>query len=347
LPYISSAFVSEAVDCARRGAVDVDLVLSRAGIRDPRSGQITPAQFGALWLAIAEQMNDEFFGNAARAMRPGSFTLMGHAVRDAATVEIGVRRALRFLRTAIDEPYGTLCVEEGRARIVLHDSRQDRSAFAYRTFWVILHGLTCWLARTRIPVIGLDLSCPAPDAAADYGDFFGAPVSFGCATGQMTYDARYLVKPAKRSEAALKRFLQAAPGVFLTGYTLDEGTVADVRDHLTKAPAGDWPTLPVLAQHMGVSPATLRRRLKAQGTAFRDIRAQVRQARAKTLLRKTPLSVSEIAFELGYTEPSAFFRAFKEWTGQPRDAKARARLLHHRFIGARRTGRRCDGHTDR
>ena len=41
------------------------------------AGQISPDAFGRLWLGIAEAMNDEFFGNAARAMRPGSFTLMG------------------------------------------------------------------------------------------------------------------------------------------------------------------------------------------------------------------------------------------------------------------------------
>lgn len=324
MPYISTAFVSEALECARRGGVDTAHVLGTSGITAPNGGKVTPEQFGALWLGIAQAMDDEFFGNAARPMRPGSFALMGHAVRDAATVEVALRRALRFLKVAIDEPYGTLEIGQGTAQITLHDSRRSRSAFAYRTYWVILHGLTCWLARTRIPVRGLALSCPAPSAAADYGDFFGAPVSFDAAQGWMRYDARYLRRPAKRSEAALKRFLQRAPGVFLTAYTHDEGAQAQVANALSDAQPGAWPDLSQIAVGLGISPATLRRQLAVQGTSYRTLRAQIRQSRAKTLLRKTTLPVSEISHQLGYAEPSAFFRAFKAWTGQSPDAWRRS-----------------------
>lgn len=320
MPYISNAFVSEALDCARRGGVDIAAVLHQAGIDDPGGGKVTAERFGLLWLAISNAMDDEFFGNAARPMRPGSFALMGHAVRDAATVEIGLRRALRFLKTAIDEPYGVLSVRHGIAQITLHDSRKDRSAFAYRTFWVILHGLTCWLARARIPLHGLALSCAAPRGADDYRDFFGAPVIFGDDSGWMRYDARYLARPAHRSDASLKRFLRAAPGRFLTGYTHDEGAVSFITADLSRHPPADWPTLPEFAARLGFSEATLRRQLAQQGTSFRDLRAQIRRERARELLREGQMSVTEISHQLGYAEPSAFFRAFRSWTGQSPDA---------------------------
>jgi len=320
MPYISNAFVSEALECARRGGVDVGDILQAAQITAPGGGEVGAEQFGALWLAIAEAMDDEFFGNAARPMRPGSFALMGHAVRDAATVELAVRRALRFLKVAIDEPYGTLSVSGGVAQITLHDSDTARSAFAYRTYWVILHGLTCWLARARIVPHGLALGCAAPRAADDYGNFFGAPVSFSAQTGWMRYDARYLMRPARRSEAALKRFLRAAPGRFLTGYRHDEGALAHVTARLSRTPPTEWPTLPAIASELGTSTATLRRNLTAQGTSFRELRAQARQVRAQALLRDTDLAVSEISHRLGYAEPSAFFRAFKGWTGLSPDA---------------------------
>lgn len=315
MPYISNAFVSEALECARRGGVDISAVLEAAGIDAPGGGQVTGEQFGLLWLAIASALNDEFFGNAARAMRPGAFALMGHAVRDASTVEVGLRRALRFLRVAIDEPYGELSMKGGVAQITLHDSVRNRSAFTYRTYWVILHGLTCWLARRRIPLHGLALTCPPPKEAEDYGQFFGAPVTFDAEAGWLRYDARHLRQPAKRSEAALKRFLRAAPGSFLVGYRHDEGRVSQVAQVLRDAPAADWPNLPELCAGLGVSPATLRRQLRAQGTGFREIKAQVLEDRAKALLDGSEQSVTDVAHELGFAEPSAFFRAFRGWTG--------------------------------
>ena len=226
--HISNAFVSEALDCARRSGVDITLLLKDVGIDAPGGGRISSHVFGRLWLGIAEATNDEFFGNADAPMRPGSFALMGHAVRSAPTVEIALRRALRFLKVAIEEPHGELNVKNGIAEITLHDNRRDRSAFAYRTYWVILHGLTCWLARARIPLHGLDITCPPPRHVEDYHQFFGAPVKFGTEQGAMRFDARYLKRPADRSEAALKRFLRAAPGNYLIGYKYDEGALGAV-----------------------------------------------------------------------------------------------------------------------
>lgn len=314
--FISNAFVSEALDCARRGGVDVSALLQDARIAAPGGGQVSPEAFGRLWLGIAQAMNDEFFGNAARPMRPGSFALMGHAVRTAPTVEVGLRRALRFLKVAIDEPYGVLSLSGGSATIRLHDSRCDRSAFAYRTYWVILHGLTCWLARRRIPLHALALSCPAPRHSEDYHQFFGAPVSFDAPCGLLSFDAVHLRRPAARSEAALKRFLRAAPGNFLTGYKYDEGVLGLVTQRLKSTDPAEWLTLPDMAARLSLSPATLRRQLALQGHSYRSIKMDIRRERALFLLRTDSYSVSEISERLGYAEPSAFFRAFREWTGQ-------------------------------
>ena len=322
--FISNAFVSEALDCARRGEVDIPSLLQRAQIDAPSGGEVSPEAFGRLWLGIAEAMNDEFFGNAARPMRPGSFTLMAHSVRTAPTVEVALRRALRFLRVAIDEPYGTLDITQGTAQITLHDGRTDRSAFAYRTYWVILHGLTCWLADARIPLQSLSFTCPPPWHKKDYRQFFGAPVEFKATIGAMRFDARYLKRPVNRSEAALKRFLRAAPGTFLIGYKFNEGTVSAVMKVLKAEEPLDWPTLPELAKQLEMSAATLRRQLLQQGHSYRSLKADLKRERAQTLLRETHLPVSDISHRLGYAEPSAFFRAFRAWTGKTPEAWRKA-----------------------
>jgi AraC-like DNA-binding protein len=318
-PFISNAFVSEALDCARRGGVDISTLLQRAQIDAPGGGRVDPEAFGKLWLGIADAMNDEFFGNAARPMRPGSFALMGHAVRTAPTVEIALRRALRFLKVAIDEPYGTMQVTAGTVQITLHDSRTDRSAFAYRTYWVILHGLTCWLARARIPLHALSITCAAPSYMEDYHQFFGAPVTFNAPQGALRFDARYLKRPANRSEAALKRFLRAAPGNFLIGYKYDEGALGAVMSMLKVREPVDWPAFPALAGELSMSVPTLRRQLAQQGHSYRSLKADLRRERAQSLLQSSILSVTEISYQLGYAEPSAFFRAFRGWTGQTPD----------------------------
>ena len=84
---------------------------------------------------------------------------------------------------------------------------------------------------------------------------------------------------------------------------------------LKTLPAAEWPDFDTLAVRLGTTPATLRRRLRSEGQSFAAIKDELRGALAQSLLRGHALSVAEIATELGFTEPSAFHRAFRKWTG--------------------------------
>jgi AraC-like DNA-binding protein len=100
----------------------------------------------------------------------------------------------------------------------------------------------------------------------------------------------------------------------LVRYRHDSGWVAKTRAHLKALPAAEWPDFDTLAVRLGTTPATLRRRLRSEGQSFAAIKDELRSALAQAL-RGHKLSVAEIAAELGFTEPSAFHRAFRKWTG--------------------------------
>ena len=93
---ISPGFVEDALASLTRAGLDPAPVLAAAGIAEP--GQpVSNLQYGRMWLAITGLIGDEFFGQAARPMRPGSFNLLCHAVLHARTLEHALRRALSFL----------------------------------------------------------------------------------------------------------------------------------------------------------------------------------------------------------------------------------------------------------
>lgn len=313
---ISPLFVQDALDGLRAADIPVAPLLARAGIDADLSAPVTADQFGALWLAMADAMQDEFFGLAARPMRPGSFALMGHAVLHAGTLEQALHRALRFLRVVLDAPHGQLLVTGGQAQVVLSDPDGPRSAFAYRTFWLILHGMACWLVGRRIPLQRVDFACAPPGDRIEYRVFFGAPVRFDQPHSLLAFDAGYLKLPIHRSEQALKQFLRGAPANLLVRYRHDAGLSARVRDRLRGRAATDWPGFDALAADLRLSPATLRRRLRAEGQSFAAIRDELRFAEAQRLLRDTAMTVAELAQQLGFSEPSAFHRAFLKWSGQ-------------------------------
>lgn len=312
---IAPGFVEDALDSLRVKGIDPAPVLRSIGI-DPESfGPVSNEQYGALWLSIATLSGDEFFGLAAHPMRPGAFRLLCYTVIHAGTLERALRRALTFLNIVLDDPNGELRQAGGLAEIVLTDQAGPRSAFTYRTYWLILLGIACWLIGRRIPLSRVDLSCSEPVNRQEYHQFFGAPVHFGERQSRIAFRADYLKLPIIRDEKALKSFLRAAPSNILLRYRHDQGFTAGVRHRLRAVNPDSWPDFEDVAAQMKLSPATLRRRLKAEGQSFAAIRDEIRQAEAQRRLRDGTDSVAQIATALGYTEASAFHRAFQKWTG--------------------------------
>lgn len=313
---IRPSFVEEALDCLRRRGLPTAPVLAAAGLPAEVSEPVSAEAYGRMWLALAAVMDDEFFGLGGRAMRPGSFVLLCHALMGSGTLERALRRALRFLAVLIDDPRGELVVADGLAEIRLLDADGPRSAFAYRTFWIILHGLACWLVGRRIPLRLVDFRCAAPAGVADYRRFFGAPVRFDRPVSRIAFDARHLALPVDRGEKALKQFLRAAPANLLVRYRYDAGLVAAIRTRLRAAPPSQWPDFETTARALRLSTSTLRHRLRQEGRSWNGIRDEIRRDLAIEALTAGERGVAEIAGDLGFAEPSAFHRAFRKWTGK-------------------------------
>ena len=313
---ISPGFVEDALGGLLRAGIDPAPVLAAAGFDRPPTEPVSHLQYGALWLAIAARMDDEFFGLGARPMRVGSFKLLCHAVLHARTLEQALRRALAFLSIVLDDPRGELTQREGQAEIVLRGERLPRPAFADRTYWLLLLGVLCWLIGRRIPLLRVDFACSAPENRPDYHQLFGAPVRFDRPVSRLAFNAAYLALPTIRDERALGPFLRGAPANILLGYRHDQSVSARIRNRLRALPPRDWPDFESVAADIRMSPATLRRRLRDEGQSFSAIRDEIRFALAQDILRRQSTSVADIAAALGYAEPSAFHRAFLKWSGR-------------------------------
>jgi len=317
---IARGFVEEALDSLRRTGRPTAPILVSLGLPEVIDEPVSAESYGALWLAIAKELDDEFFGMGGRPMRSGSFTLLCHCVLHAPTLGHALRRALRFLDVVLDDPRGKLVVRDGLAQIELTDACEARSAFAYRTYWILIHGITCWLVGRRIPIRLVDFRCAEPTQGADYRLFFGAPVRFGQPTSRLGFDSAMLDLPVTRTEQALKQFLRGAPANILVRYRYDAGLASSVRRRLDKVPPAAWKTFSDLAVEMRIPPSTLRHRLRDEGQSYAGIKDDIRRDLAVDLLLNTSKTTGDIAAQLGYSEPSAFFRAFRKWMSKSPDA---------------------------
>jgi len=327
---VASHFAVAAV--ARLTAAQRQRVLRSVGIApellaQPKARLPAPA-FSALWLAVAREIDDEFFGLDRRRMKVGSYALLCRALLGAGTLERALKLLLRGLALFLDDIAGELAIEPpDQALIRIHNRIADPAGrrFADETFLVMVHGLACWLIGRRIPLRAAEFGFARPAHAAEYTLMFSEHLRFDAAATALRFDARLLAAPVVQDAAALTRFLRDAPQSVFLKYKNPDSWTARLRRRLRGCVGQEvWPTLEELARELHVAPTTLRRRLEAEGSSYQRIKDQLRLDLAIDQLSRTDRAGADIGLQLGFGDASAFYRAFKRWSGvQPGEYRAR------------------------
>ncbi|MFD0356091.1 AraC family transcriptional regulator [Streptomyces sp. NPDC127110] len=307
---------------ARRGGLDLVPLLQEAQIPplllgDDRA-RVTPAQFARLFRALYRTTQDEFLGLSAVPSRPGTFAMMCHACLGCRDLGAAVERAAAFYGLFPGGPELALETAGGQARFtVRNDFDGDEERFLTECVLAIWHRLCSWLVGRRIPLVHAAFAYPPPPHRDEYDALFDCPVRFGAGRTEAVFDARWLTAPLVRDEAALDAMLRRAPFDLLSRPEYGTTVAEQVRRTLTRRLRGS-PRLPELgevAARLAVSPATLRRRLRQEGTSFQQLKDDVRRDAAIAGLAEGGEPIAELAARLGFSEDTAFHRAFRRWTG--------------------------------
>ncbi|KOY50209.1 AraC family transcriptional regulator [Streptomyces sp. XY332] len=307
---------------AARSGIDTVPLLQEAQIPplllgDDRA-RITPAQFARLFRALYRTTQDEFLGLSVVPSRPGTFAMMCYASLGCRDLGAAVERAAAFYGLFPGGPELALEVTGAEARFTVHnDFARDEERFLTECVLAIWHRLSSWLIGRRIPLAYAAFAYPAPPHEAEYEILFGCPVRFGAVRTGAVFDAHWLAAPLVRDEAALDAMLRRAPFDLLSrpeyGTTVAEQVRRALARQLRSSPR--LPALGEVAARLAVSPATLRRRLRQEGTSFQQLKDHVRRDAAIAGLAESGEPIAELAARLGFSEDTAFHRAFRRWTG--------------------------------
>jgi AraC-like DNA-binding protein len=318
---ISICFVAAALQSVRGRDLDADELLANVGLSSSLlqvpQARVSAKHYGALWRSIALALDDEFFGQDSRRMKAGSFAMLCHAVVGCKTLGQALDRSLRFYALILDDISGS-CERDGKeAKIVLHERAPGASqrVFAHELLLLLLYGVSCWLAGRRIPILRTEFSYAEPPHSAEYRLMYSADLRFGRPNTLIAFDAGYLDLPVVQNEKSVKEFLRTAPESILLKYKNSSSLSARVRRRLRQYLPGEVADFEELAEELNMTPATLRRRLHEEGESYQSIKDQLRRDLAISYLSHSSRSVMDIALELGFSERSAFHRAFRKWTG--------------------------------
>ncbi|MFT3778049.1 MAG: AraC family transcriptional regulator [Ottowia sp.] len=160
------------------------------------------------------------------------------------------------------------------------------------------------------------MACPAPAHADAYTGFFGCQTLFDQPGNKIEFDAAWMNQPPSTQDPITHAMAREMCQQILLRLDQSGGTAARVRHALLEQMPWRFPNIDAMAEQLALEPRTLRRRLEAQGTSYRQVLAEVRCVLAVEYLQKTSMTTEEIASRLGYSDAANFRHAFVRWTGK-------------------------------
>ncbi|MFJ7885971.1 AraC family transcriptional regulator [Pseudomonas sp. NPDC096917] len=317
---ISIQLVREALLQSCASASGMHEVLQKVGI-DPAlleqpDARVPALAYARMWRLVARRLDDEFFGMDPRKLRAGSLEFMCRSAMAQPTLAQGLELVLGYLSLTLERLPARLVRQQSVAEIVLHEPQaQPSRAFTYFAYWMIVHGVACWLAGRRIPILAIELRCAQPDYCGDYEVMFSENLRFDRSRTRMIFAADCLDAPIKRSTEELLRFLAQAPANILVKYRDPQSLASQIKQDLRQLPAEHWPETQGMAQSLCMSASTLRRRLAEEGQTFQGLKDGVRKELAIGWLAEPDHSFADIALRLGFADTSSFYKAFRKWSG--------------------------------
>jgi AraC-like DNA-binding protein len=289
----------------------------------------------ALWEEAARAARDSAFGvHAAEGLRPGVFDVFDYVVRAAPTLRAAWERLARYNRLVHDA--AVFSVGDGPGGIVRIEHTlpqpgvgQSRHAAEFTMASLVVVGAQ--MSGAPLAPNAVELRHPPPDAAAraEHVRLFGIAPRYGRAVNALEFPHDVAARPVASADPLLSRIVVRNAEALLAERPAAAETAAGKVRRILTALLGDddaGASLAAVSAKLHMSERSLQRRLADEGVTFDALLDELRRELAVRYLADEKVAIAEIAYLLGYSEPSAFHRAFKRWTGTtPAEARQRQR----------------------
>lgn len=327
---VPTRFVNTLLRMAGERGSDFSAILHEAGVEfDPFDsgapdycGEISAMQYSRIYQQVLQQVQDESFGLAGSELTtPGAFRMMCYCIISCRNLGQAIERAAEFYRTFFDERsqlYANFSEQHARVGYRTLERAAGSPGVVADAYGLSLwHRFFGWLCGRPIELKRVDFRGPKPARVEKYERLFACPLYFGQSSDLLYFDSACLSWPLVHTEHSLREFLRTAPYQLLI---MDSEPGHKSLSQQVKAMMGHdfstgFPSFETISRALGVSAPTLRRRLKREDTTFQQLKDEARCEASILWLDRPELSINDVALQIGFTDPSAFHRSFKKWTG--------------------------------
>ncbi len=308
--------------CARLG-LDTGQILRAAGLdratlQDP-DARIPIEQSDTIWRTAYELSKDPNLALHAIEVLPfGAYRVIDFLATCAPTVGAALAKVSDYfpiIHGVVRLPYTI-----GDRHVTFAAEAPSRPSTITRPYAEYV--LAAVFLRTRIatnqrfPLVRVEFSHPRPADIREHERIFECPIRFDASTCQMVIAREVWDTPRTGSNPDLFSVLDTHARMLLDQRPGPDDIVGRVREAIDAELRGGDPKLESISRRLAMSSRTVQRRLREHGVLFNDVLDTMRFRAAKSYLAKRDVAGTEVAYLLGFAEPSSFNRAFRRWSGQ-------------------------------
>lgn len=328
---VSIDYVESVLLHAEQQGYDVNSLLSSIGLsKSALEGvsEISAQRYGQLYQHMMWLVQDESFGMLTGGRMPnGTFRMMCFAMITCSTLGDAIRRCSQFYEICKGptvKPHVDVEGERAIFRYVALNSMpadtvkrlvSNETPALIRSSLSIWHHFMSWMVGYRLPLQKVRFTFAEQPNLSDYINLFQCPLEFNTVENCFEFPADQLDMPMMQNVESLRSFLRTAPYQLMVMVNGDRSVSAQVRALIGRDFSRTPPAIGEVADALNMSSRTLRRYLEREGTTYQALKDSSRFNAAQEYLSVPNISIQEVALQLGFTEPSAFVRAFRKWSG--------------------------------
>lgn len=328
---VSMSWVNTVLTAAERHGLTRAQLLAHAGLQlDQLNNDRWPIDdITRLWRAAAELTQDAGFGlKAGSLVGPASFNVVSFIFQSSPTLREAITLVQQFQRLISDGGRFQLIAGDTHSWLIYHPQQGDL-AFSPHQIEAVLAAVVSfsrWVSTHAIIPARVQFGHAQLGPLEGYQAVFHTTVDFNQAFSGLHLDNTALDQPLPQADTQLAAMHREYATARLEALSRAPDFLLQVRQWLGAQLLHGVPERSIAAQQFGLTDRAFARRLQSQGLSYSDLVDTVRKEAACTAVAHTERPFTEIALSLGFSEASAFNRAFKRWCehtpGEWRLAKA-------------------------
>lgn len=292
-------------------------------LEEPNS-RIPASYMERAWIVGERLAHDPDLGlHAAEHYNPGALSIVGYVILSCRTAGDALDRLARYVPLLNEGLHVTLTRHQGVTHCRFEPLDRFES-FLQRTPRQVMETMAAGivvtlrrLATSPVEPTAVLFRHAAPSSLAEHHRLLGPTVRFAQPENAVVYPSATLEAGMLSADPALLEFFEGDARRRLAQLDSHGAVSRRVLDLLLKRLKGELPTLATVASELAMSERSIQRGLREENTSYRELIDEVRKELALQHLSRPGTSATDVAFLLGFSEPSAFTRAFRRWTGAP------------------------------